>query len=236
VTRAAPRPVLSSDGPVVLVGGGPVTAQDLADAGADVGADVGADARPVVAADGGADRALALGVRPVAVIGDMDSLSADARAALGDAVHPVAEQDSTDFEKCLARIAAPLVLAVGFGGGRLDHALAVFNALARHPARRCVVLAAREVVTLAPPRIALDLEPGTRVSLFPMCGVTGRSRGLHWPIDGIGFAPGGAIGTSNRAEGPVDLAMDAPGMLLMLPRRCLGGLLAGLAGAPCWSR
>ncbi|MGS4944670.1 thiamine diphosphokinase [Meridianimarinicoccus sp. RP-17] len=219
-------PVLSSDGPVVLVGGGPVRAADMADAGA--------HDRPVVAADGGADRALALGVTPRAVIGDMDSLSAAARAALGDAVHPVAEQDSTDFEKCLTRIAAPLVLAVGFGGGRLDHALAVFNALARLPMRRCVVLAAREVIVLAPPRIGLDLAPGTRVSLFPMAPVRGKSRGLHWPIDGIGFAPGGVIGTSNQAEGPVDLAFDAPGMLLMLPRRCLGAVLAGLEAAPGW--
>ncbi len=220
-------PVLSSERPVVLVGGGPVTAQDMAEARAIAGA--------VVAADGGADRALALGVRPDAVIGDMDSLSAAARAVLAGSVHAVTEQDSTDFEKCLVRIAAPLVIAVGFAGARLDHALAVFNALARHPARRCVMLAEREVIVLAPPRIALDLVPGTRVSLFPLAPVTGRDKGLHWPIDGIGFAPGGVIGTSNRAEGPVDLAFDAPGMLLMLPRRCAGALLAGLAAAPGWA-
>lgn len=220
-------PVLSSERPVVLVGGGPVTAQDMAEARAIAGA--------VVAADGGADRALALGVRPDAVIGDMDSLSAAARAVLAGSVHAVTEQDSTDFEKCLVLIAAPLVIAVGFAGARLDHALAVFNALARHPARRCVMLAEREVIVLAPPRIALDLVPGTRVSLFPLAPVTGRDKGLHWPIDGIGFAPGGVIGTSNRAEGPVDLAFDAPGMLLMLPRRCAGALLAGLAAAPGWA-
>lgn len=220
-------PVLSSGGPVVLVGGGPVTAADMAEARSHGGS--------VVAADGGADRALALGVRPDAVIGDLDSLSAQARAVLGDAVHAVSEQDSTDFEKCLLRIAAPLVIAVGFAGARLDHALAVFNTLARHPARRCVVLAEREVIMLAPPRIALDLPAGTRVSLFPLCGVTGRGTGLHWPIDGIGFAPGGVIGTSNKAEGPVDLAFDAPGMLLMLPRRCTGALLAGLVAAPVWA-
>lgn len=223
-------PVVSSAGPVVLVGGGPVTAADLAAARAVCGLSAG----PVVAADGGADRALALGVRPDAVIGDMDSLSAGARAALGGAVHPVAEQDSTDFEKCLVRIAAPLVIAVGFAGARLDHALAVFNALVRHPARRCVVLAEREVIVLAPPRIALGLAAGTRVSLFPMAPVTGRGTGLHWPIDGIGFAPGGVIGTSNKADGPVDLAVDAPAMLVMLPRRCMGAVLAGLAAAPGW--
>jgi thiamine pyrophosphokinase len=220
-------PVLSSDGPVVLVGGGPVTAADMALAQAHGG--------PVVAADGGADRALALGVRPDAVIGDMDSLSTAARADLGDAVHAVVEQDSTDFEKCLTRIAAPLVVAVGFDGGRLDHALAVFNTLARHPARRCVILGARDVVALAPPRIALDLAAGTRVSLFPMSAVSGAGGGLHWPIDGIGFAPDGVIGTSNRADGPVTLGFDAPGMLVMLPPSALRALLAGLDAAPRWA-
>lgn len=219
-------PVLSSDGPVVLVGGGPVTAADMAEARS-----LG---QSVVAADGGADRALALGVRPDAVIGDLDSLSAEALSVLGDAVHAVTEQDSTDFEKCLTRIAAPLVIAVGFGGARLDHALAVFNTLARCPDRRCVVLAEREVIVLAPPRITVDLAAGTRVSLFPMVSVAGRSTGLRWPIDGIGFAPGGVIGTSNIADGPVDLAFDAPGMLLMLPRRCVGAVLAGLKAAPGW--
>jgi thiamine pyrophosphokinase len=85
-----------------------------------------------------------------------------------------------------------------------------------------------------PPRLAIDLPPGTRVSLFPMAPVTGRSEGLRWPIAGIPFAPAGRIGTSNEATGPVRLAMDGPGMIAVLPARALDALLAaeGLLAAP----
>lgn len=221
-----PAPVLGSDHAVTLIGGGPVSAADLAAC---------LDRAPgLVAADGGADRALALGRRPDAVIGDLDSLGDAARAELRDVLHPVNEQDSTDFEKCLIRTEAPLVLATGFLGARIDHALAVFNTLARHPARRCVIVSETDLAVLAPPRLALDLAEGTRVSLFPMCQVRGRDTGLVWPLEGIGFAPDGTSGTSNRARGPVTLAFDVPGMLLILPRACLDTLLAGLADAPGW--
>ena len=44
-------------------------------------------------------------------------------------LHPIPEQDSTDFDKCLRHIAAPLVLGVGFLGGRVDHELAAFSTL-----------------------------------------------------------------------------------------------------------
>ena len=219
-------PPLRFGAPATLVGGARVSPYDVEACLA--------LAPHLVAADSGADRLLSLGLRPVSVIGDMDSLSTAGQAALGPLVHRVAEQETTDFEKCLTRIAAPLVLAVGFAGGRADHALAVFNALVRHPARRCIVVGAQDVATLAPPHLLLPLAGGERVSLFPMAPVAGASTGLHWPIHGIDFAPGGPIGTSNRAEGPVSLSFGAPGMLLILPRPCLPALLAGLDEAPHW--
>lgn len=221
------EPVLTSDRPVTLLGGAAVAGGDLARALA--------LAPRLVAADSGADTALAHGHVPEAVIGDMDSIGARTRARLDPAtIHEIAEQDSTDFEKCLIRIAAPLVLALGFAGGRLDHQLSVFSALLRYPGRRCVVIGADDAVTLAPPRIALDLAAGTRVSLFPLGGVGGASQGLYWPIEGLAFHPLGQIGTSNRSTGPVELAFDAPHMLLILPADDLPSLLAGLAAAPGW--
>ncbi|MCA8880483.1 MAG: thiamine diphosphokinase [Rhodobacteraceae bacterium] len=218
---------MTADGPVTLVGGGPVAAADLDRA-------LGLAPR-LVAADGGADRLDALGRSPEAVIGDMDSISHETRARLAPArLHEVAEQDSTDFEKCLTRIAAPLVLALGFTGGRIDHELSVFSVLARHRARRCAVLGAEDAVLLAPPRLALDLAPGTRLSLFPLGEVTGRSRGLFWPIGGLRFHPLDQVGTSNRVTGPVELEFDAPRMLLILPAADLSALLTALARAPHW--
>ncbi len=212
---------------VTLVGGGPVSAQEIA--AALVHAPV------LVAADGGAGAAIEAGHMPLAVIGDFDSLEPGVRAAIPpDRLHHVAEQDSTDFHKCLARIEAPLVLAVGFAAGRMDHLLAVFNVMARMPKRRALVIGPEDVCLLAPPQLSVDLDPGTPVSLFPMGRVTAESRGLHWPLDGLGFAPDGQSATSNRAEGHVMIVPHAPKLLLMLPLRALPRLLDALGDAPGW--
>ncbi|MEP3550075.1 MAG: hypothetical protein ABJN09_00090, partial [Marinomonas sp.] len=69
---------------------------------------------------------------------------------------------------------------------------------------------------------------GDVVSLMPLAPVQGRSVGLEWPIDGLDFAPGGRIGTSNRALGPVKLEISGPDMLLILPRRLMAPLAAQL--------
>ena len=207
---------------VTLIGGGAVTAEDLS---------LALSLAPVlVAADGGADAAIALGHLPDRAIGDFDSISESARAALGPSrLSHVAEQDSTDFAKALGRIAAPFVLAVGFSGRRLDHTLAALNVMIRHPDPPCIMLAAEDIVFRAPSRLALPLAARTRVSLFPMGAARGRSSGLRWPIDGIEFAPDGRVGTSNQALGAVSMQIEGP-MMVMLPRDCLGLALAAITG------
>ena len=184
----------------------------------------------LVAADGGAATAVALGLRPEAVIGDFDSLPMAVRAALpGDILHEVSEQETTDFEKCLRRIEAPLILAMGFTGRRLDHELAVYNAIARHPGKRCIVVGKHDIVFLAPRIFEIDLPKGSRFSLFPLGPVSGTSRGLEWPIDGLPFAPSGRIGTSNRVTGLVSLTFDADAMLVITPRVALEAAMQALA-------
>lgn len=217
--------ILQSDGPVLLVGGGEVDPAALAQA-------VGA-ASVVVAADSGAERVLALGRMPDAVYGDMDSLDPAAQARLDPGVlRRVPEQDSTDFDKCLRHVEAPLILGYGFLGNRLDHQLAAMTVLSGRPEKRCLLIGTHDVVVLCPSEIALELPPGARLSLYPLAPVTGRSEGLRWPIDGLGFAPDGVIGTSNEVAGPVRLWMDGPSMLLILPVAYLSALIAGLACAP----
>lgn len=211
---------IRSDLGVTLIGGGAVTADDLA-AGL-------ALAPRLVAADGGADAALALGAVPEAVIGDMDSLSDAGRQALGDArIHRIAEQNSTDFAKALRNIDAPFVIAVGFAGKRLDHTLAALNSMARHQGSPVAMLAHEDLVFRLPPSLDLPLAPGTRVSLFPLGPARGRSTGLEWPIDGIEFAPDARTGTSNRATGPVSLQIEGV-MLALLPREVTATVLQAL--------
>lgn len=182
----------------------------------------------IVGADGGADRLLALGVEPEAVIGDFDSISAVAQARLAGRLFPIAEQETTDFDKALRSIAAPFVLGLGFAGARLDHGLAVLNALVRAPTRRALILSPQDVTFLAPLEMELALPLGTRLSLYPMGAVEGESAGLRWPLQGLRFAPDGMIGTSNEVSGPVRLRFSAAKMLVILPVRYLPAALRGL--------
>ncbi len=211
--------------PITLIGSGDADAATIASALA--------LAPVVVAADGGAVAALAAGVVPRAVIGDLDSLPEAIRAQLDPAtVHPVPEQDSTDFEKCLQRLRAPLILAIGFTGDRMDHQLAALSALVRYPAQRCIVIAPGQIAFLCPPVLSLPVEAGTLVSLYPLGAVRGTSDGLQWPIAGLDFAPDGRVGTSNCATGPVTLTFDAARMLVILPRQTLPMAVAALLAAP----
>lgn len=209
---------------VTLVGAGPVATAELTAALA--------IAPALVAADGGARAALAAGRAPAAVIGDLDSLDAATRSALDPAtLHRVAEQDSTDMEKCLSRIAAPFVLALGFTGGRFDHTLAAASVLARRVGPPTVMIGAEDIVLAAPARLRLDIDAGTRVSLFPMGPVRGRSTGLRWPIDGLLLEPAGRVATSNLAEGAVTLTVEGP-LLVLLPKDRLAAALAAICPRP----
>lgn len=214
--------IVQSRLPVTLLGAGESAVSDMDE--------MLAMAPTLVAADGGANVAIAAGILPDRVIGDLDSLSGAARAAIPpDRLVRVADQSTTDFEKCLERIRAPLILAIGFTGARIDHELAVWNVLARRRAHHCVVVGQEDVVLLAPERLRLDLAPGTRVSLFPMSPVRAESSGLRWPVKGLAFAPDGVLGTSNEATGPVELVVHEGRMLLILPRAALKALLPRLS-------
>jgi len=187
------------------------------------------------AADGGADTLDALGHTPQAVIGDLDSITPALRARLGARVHPVPEQDSTDLDKCLRLIAAPMVLGLGFLGARLDHTVAALTSLVGHGRARVVLLGPEDLCFLAPPVLELALPPGARVSLYPMGPVTGRSDGLEWPIDGLTLTPAGRIGTSNRVRAaPLRLHADAPHLLVMLAAEHCDAVLDALAQTPDW--
>ncbi|QBF32748.1 thiamine diphosphokinase [Thalassococcus sp. S3] len=215
------RAIVNSRETVTLVGGGEAAPDDVLDALI--------YGRRLVAADGGARLALQAGHVPEAVIGDFDSISAEDRAAIPpERFFQINEQDSTDFDKALRNVSAPLVLAVGFLGARVDHQLAAFHTLVRHPDRPCILVGTEDVTILAPPCLTVDLSAGDIVSLFPMGEVGGRSEGLQWPIDELRFAPDDRIGTSNRATGKVTLSFDTPRMLLILPRARLPQLIEAL--------
>ncbi len=221
----SPPTLCATAEPVTLVGAGPIDPRHLEAALA--------IAPVAVAADGGGDLALPGGRRFRAVIGDMDSLADPERLrAAGVPIHPIPEQETTDLEKCLYSVEAPLFVGLGFLGGRIDHHLAAMNALVKFARVPVVLVGGEDLCFLCPPELAIDLAAGTRVSLFPMGPVRGRSEGLLWPIDGLAFDPTGRIGTSNAATGGVvRIEFDAPRMLVILPVDLLEPVVDRLRGA-----
>lgn len=212
-------PIIHSSAAITLIGGGEANTADLKEA---------LNLAPIcVAADGGAVLALEAGIMPEAVLGDFDSAPAGVLEQIPPArLHRIEEQDTTDFEKALARIDAPVIVGVGFWGGRVDHQLAALHGLLSFADRPCVLLAGDELICLAPPQISLPTRAGDVVSLFPLADAAGQSTGLHWPIDGLAFSLGQKIGTSNAATGPITLQMERPGLALILPRRLMPDVVA----------
>lgn len=217
------RIVYSSE-PVTLVGGGVATPDDVRAALA--------LAPTCVAADGGARIALETGVEIAALIGDFDSVGPCLAQVPRDRQFRITEQDSTDFDKALRHISAPVVLAVGFTGGRMDHQLAALHVLAAYPERPCILIGETEVTFLCPPRMHLPVRAEDVLSLFPFAPVSGTSTGLRWEINGLHFDPERKIGTSNVAEGPVDLTISGPCMFVIVPRLRLAEVTQALASAP----
>ena len=217
--------MLRYDCPVVLVGAAPV----------EIGPALETlpDSWPLIAADGGADALLKIGRRPDLVIGDMDSAG-----PLPDDLPklPLAGQDDTDFEKCLVRICAPLIVGLGFLEGRLDHTLAGMHALTALSHDRPVMLVGdTDLVLRLRGDIAFEAKPGKRVSVWPLGSQAFHSStGLKWPLDGLQMAPGRLIGTSNLAAGGTVRINAGPGdgYAVIMPREAAPSLIdAALGGA-----
>ncbi|MEM9855035.1 MAG: thiamine diphosphokinase [Pseudomonadota bacterium] len=212
------RPILSSHRPITLVGGGEAKPALVKKAFS--------RAPTLVAADGGARLALEAGVRPAAVIGDFDSLGA--LDLPPDILHHQPDQNATDFEKCLAALEAPLFLAVGFLGGRLDHQLAAFSTLLKDH-RPIVLLSDTELAFIAPPSITLDLVEESPISVFPLLEARLTTRGLRYPLTDAPVAPDAQTSTSNHvAARPVEIIADRHALLVSLPLAGLDAVLAAL--------
>ncbi|HIE37724.1 MAG TPA: thiamine diphosphokinase [Anaerolineales bacterium] len=179
----------------------------------------------VVAADGGAAHARALGVTPYVVIGDLDSLEPDLRAELAEAgaqfLTRSPAKDETDLELALlyaVRQGAEEVLILGALGGRIDQTVANLLLLA-HPALagvRVRVIEGAQTAFLIRDEALIEGRPGDTVSLIPLGGdargVT--AEGLRWPLREGTLRFGPARGVSNILLGRQARVHVREGMLL----------------------
>jgi len=230
--RAPQTAVVDFDDLLVIVGGGLVDLELLAELYASGGRLVGAD--------GGADTIVAAGLKPEVIIGDFDSLR-DPLSWLGKTrLMQIAEQETTDFEKALYSTRAPVTVALGVTGKRFDHTLAALDAVARFASKRSIILVDEEDLALAlTEKFSFEIAPGERVSIHPLAPVNfWRSDGLEYPLDAVALAPGVRTGTSNRAvTGPFTIqpeeGIHAP-YLVIMERQHLFRLIAQLLGGGDW--
>ena len=210
--------ILNSVDPVILVGAAPVQIGPALEALP--------KSWPMIAADGGADVLLKIGRRPDLVIGDMDSAGA---LPVDLPQLSLAGQDDTDFEKCLARVHAPLIVGLGFLEGRLDHTLAAIHALMALSHDRPVMLVGdTDLVLRLKGDIAFEAKPGDRVSVWPLGNQAFQgSTGLKWPLDGLQMEAGKLIGTSNLTVGGTVRINVGPGSgyAVIMPREAVQSLI-----------
>jgi thiamine pyrophosphokinase len=183
----------------------------------------------LIGADGGAARALAWGLVPHLVIGDMDSLPGEARAALEArgsqfVVHPRAK-DATDLELALTyatQQGAREIVVLGALGGRLDHTLANVLLLALPQLDGVVVRVVSDggeaLLVRGGGEATLEGGPGDLVSLLPLGGdahgVT--ASGLAWPLEGDTLRFGFSRGVSNEMTAPMARIAVQDGYLLVV--------------------
>ena len=177
----------------------------------------------VLAADGALDHALAAGLEPAALVGDLDSVSAEgldwAEAHATIQRHPP-DKNHTDTELALAT-AADLnpqhLMLISGGGDRLDHTFAAIGALGASSLTSIPVIDGwwgeqRLAVLHGPGRARLELTHGTTVSLLamhgPCSGVT--IDGVRWPLDHADLGAAVGLGVSNEATADVvDVSVNA---------------------------
>jgi len=187
-------------------------------------ASMAAVATPLLAADGGADQLGRIGLRPAAVIGDLDSITPGIRAWLGEdrMVHRP-DQNRTDLDKALDfafdELGLDRLTVLGATGGRLDHAAGNLGLLAcRGLGERLVFLADDHRVVAITGEIVLPAVPGETWSFFtfdPEVRVT--LEGVRWPVEDRALDLAGRPSISNQAAAD-EVAIRAGGGAVIVTR------------------
>jgi thiamine pyrophosphokinase len=204
---------------VLLVGSAPVSPEDIRRArdGAD----------HLICADGGTDAALAAGLRPDLVLGDMDSITAQGRLELTrQGVRTVTfprEKDQTDldlaFDYALMLQPSRITVLGALGGERLDHTLGNILLLAQ-PRLRAIdvrLVDDRGCAFAVWDQRELDGQKGDYLSLLSLTAeVAGiYTQGLKYALHNGTLELGSTRGLSNELEDSHAVIRVATGCLLV---------------------
>ncbi|NOX62082.1 MAG: thiamine diphosphokinase [Chloroflexi bacterium] len=184
----------------------------------------------VLCADGGARHALALGLIPDLVVGDLDSLNVEDRKrldAFGARIerHPV-DKDATDLELALLaarRLGANEAVVLAALGGRLDQQMANVLLMASPKfADLCIRLVeGPETAWIVRERLVIHGRKGDTVSALALSpeviGLT-YHRGLRWMLNDFTLPFGSTHGISNEMTANEAEISLRRGVLLVIHR------------------
>ena len=207
---------------VVVIGGGQLSTRAVTEVTAGAW---------VIAADSGLDHAVAAGLRPNVLVGDLDSISAHGKMwayahELEIEQHDL-DKDATDTELALARAAATdatHLLVLGAAGDRFDHTLGTIAALgnplmARFEAIRLLLDDTVVHIIHAGRSLSLDLPPNALFSLFalhgPCRGV--EVTGTRWPLTDAVLNSTSTRGVSNETTDLLNITVNDGILTLVVP-------------------
>ena len=184
----------------------------------------------IICADGGTRHAVALGIQPNLIIGDMDSAERDQLQRLKDADVQIElfshDKNETDLELAINHaidLNPNQIIIIGALGGRLDHTL---GNLALLMDLRLSTFNVRlddgvEEVFICRDQVQVHGSSGDLVSLIPWQGaVTNvQTENLKWPLARETLYSDKTRGISNEMIGDIASVSIGSGLLLIVHRR-----------------
>ena len=184
----------------------------------------------IICADGGTRHALALGLQPDLIIGDMDSANKEALQQFRETgvsleLFPQ-DKNETDLELAIGRaieLNPHEIIIVGALGGRLDQTLAniaLLNNLQLSTFSMKLDDGVEEVL-LCRDQVKIHGRSGDIVSLIPWQGQVSQVETTHlkWPLHKETLYPEKTRGVSNEMLGDTASISIASGLLLVVHRR-----------------
>lgn len=151
------------------------------------------NAERVICCDGSAQKLLDYGREPDAIVGDMDSLSAELKIRYSDRIYPSPDQETNDLTKAVEFCITHNYMEIGILGAtglREDHTLGNISLLAEYAMRMESICLLTDYGRIDAMRASRSFEsiPGQQVSIFSLTPETSiTAQGLLYPIEGRSF-------------------------------------------------
>ena len=167
---------------------------------------------------------------PDAVVGDLDSISAEKRRKYGDIIIRDPDQETNDQTKAFRHVLAawPDVTEIhilGATGIRTDHTIGNVSLLMEYARSYDLetkgitvdIISDHETIIPATDTVELQCGTGRRISIFtPDSTLRIRSEGLEWPTDGVVFDNWWKATLNRSSEDTVKLIFSHRSMALIM--------------------